>query len=326
MGLPINPFTSPLGAKESCVPGTILEPGQIEASANIPPFLNLPPHDLFARRAARLRQLAEGHPLGDYLKLLASICNTQQRLLDRTHLPLPDTTALERSQKHGMPPLAYETLVREGAWLPMLDGLLELAHVDNPSVGDALNRLREAEDGQRKAWALALLNGQFDLLPAALVPFLGAALQVAFSHWLLSLPEDAVSETGACTLCPVCGAPPVAGMIRHRGRHNGLRYLSCSLCSCEWHYVRVKCSHCEESKGLAYYSLQREGIAIDQAPLRAETCPGCQGYLKQFYLEYDPDAEAQADDLASLALDLRLSEDGYLRRAPNLLLAPGGED
>lgn len=56
--------------------------------------------------------------------------------------------------------------------------------------------------------------------------------------------------------------------------------------------------------------------------LRAETCPSCQGYLKQFYLEFDRHADALADDLASLALDMRLAEDGYLRRSPNLLLAP----
>ncbi len=131
-------------------------------------------------------------------------------------------------------------------------------------------------------------------------------------------------ETDSQALCPACGAPPVAGMIRHQGKHAGLRYLACSLCSCEWHYVRVKCSHCAESKGLAYYSLQREGVASDQAPLKAETCPGCQSYLKQFYLQHDKHAEPQADDLASLALDIRLAEDGYLRTAPNLLLAPGG--
>ncbi len=53
--------------------------------------------------------------------------------------------------------------------------------------------------------------------------------------------------------------------------------------------------------------------------------PSCQGYLKQFYLEFDRHADALADDLASLALDMRLAEDGYLRRSPNLLLAPGGE-
>ncbi|MDL2425000.1 formate dehydrogenase accessory protein FdhE, partial [Pseudomonas sp. BAgro211] len=43
--------------------GRILEPGQIEAAANIPPLFNLPSPDLFSRRAARLRELAPGNPL-----------------------------------------------------------------------------------------------------------------------------------------------------------------------------------------------------------------------------------------------------------------------
>ena len=72
---------------------------------------------------------------------------------------------------------------------------------------------------------------------------------------------------------------------------------------------------------------RHEGVKqLQQAAIRAETCPSCQGYLKLFYLEHDSRAEAVADDLASLDLDLRLSEEGHLRHAPNLLLAPGDAD
>ncbi|WP_435606336.1 formate dehydrogenase accessory protein FdhE [Pseudomonas knackmussii] len=309
------------------MPGQILEPGQIEAAANIPPFLKLPSQDLFTRRAARLRQLAEGNPLGGYLNLVAELCDTQQRLLDtQPVLPMPDEAALRLSIEHGMPPLAFETLVREGAWLALLDPLLDAFEVAPSPIADALQRLRTADAGQRKAWALGLLNGQYELLPAALVPFLGATLQVALSHWLLHLPEGLLQESEEQTLCPACGSPPVAGVIHHRGKYSTLRYLACSLCSCEWHYVRVKCSHCRESKGLTYLSLHSDAHEAARAPIRAEVCPGCQGYLKQFYMERDEAAEPQADDLASLALDIRLAEEGYLRRAPNLLLAPGESD
>lgn len=308
--------------------GQILEPGQIEAAANIPPFLNPPERQLFARRAARLRRLADGHPLAAYLSLMAELCEAQQRVLDAPPpLPGPSAEALSLALEHQMPPLGFATLVREDAWQAALEALLDsFQPLGNPSVQAALGGLREADSGQRKAWAIALLGGQFDLLPAALAPFLGAALQVAFSHWMLALPHDALVENASRTLCPACGSPPVAGMLRHRGKHTGLRYLACSLCSCQWHYVRVKCSHCESTKHLDYLSLERAGVAAEQSPIRAEACPNCQGYLKQFYLEYDNDAEAMADDLASLDLDLRLSEEGYLRRAPNLLLAPGNVD
>ncbi|WP_227655742.1 formate dehydrogenase accessory protein FdhE domain-containing protein [Klebsiella pneumoniae] len=40
-------------------------------------------------------------------------------------------------------------------------------------------------------------------------------------------------------------------------------------------------------------------------------------------MENDAAAEPLADDLASLALDMRLDEEGFHRLAPNLMLAPG---
>lgn len=307
--------------------GQILEPGQIEAAAQTPAFLNLPPRDLFRRRATRLRQRAAGHALADYLMLMADLCEAQQRVLDALPaLPGPSPEAIALSIEHQMPPLGYDSLLRGDAWLSALDAVLDdLAGHANPSLRAALAGLHDADGGQRKVWAVALLNGEFDQVPAALSPLLGAGLQVAFSHWLLALPDDLIKETGSRTLCPACGSPPVAGMIRHRGKHTGLRYLSCSLCSCEWHFVRLKCSYCESTKHLTYLSLEQAGVAPEQAATRAEVCPACHGYLKQCYLDQDHEAEAMADDLASLALDLRLAEEGYLRRAPNLLLAPGGE-
>jgi formate dehydrogenase maturation protein FdhE len=57
---------------------------------------------------------------------------------------------------------------------------------EQPAVVDALATLRSASAGQLQAWALALVSGQYSMVPAALVPFLGAALQAAWSHWLLS--------------------------------------------------------------------------------------------------------------------------------------------
>ncbi len=52
------------------------------------------------------------------------------------------------------------------------------------------------------------------------------------------------------------------------------------------------------------------------APLRAECCPGCNSYLKQNYLENDAAAEPLADDLASLALDMRLERRAFIAWRP----------
>ena len=129
----------------------------------------------------------------------------------------------------------------------------------------------------------------------------------------MSTPDLALKPGDSLSQCPACGSPAMAGVIRHRGKYNGLRYLVCSLCACEWHVVRVKCVYCEQSKGLEYVSLEDDRHAANQAPLRAEVCPGCHSYLKLLYLENDAEAEALSADLASLMLDMRLEQEGYQR-------------
>ncbi len=300
---------------------------QVQAGAFSLPFLYLPPSNLFSLRAARLETLAQGHALADYLRLIAGLCRVQQDLLD--HPPsgwAPQGQHLALCRQHGLPPLAAHSLVREVHWQPYLDALL--ARYQPPAqapIEQALTQLRSAGEGQRKAWAITLLSGQYAGLPAGLVPFLGAALQAAWSQWLLQLAPDDLKPCDSLSQCPACGSPAMAGVIRHRGKYNGLRYLVCSLCACEWHVVRVKCVYCEQSKGLKYVSLDDDRVAVDKAPLRAEVCPGCNSYLKQIYLECDAEAEALSADLASLTLDMRLDLEGIQRIAPNLMLAPGSE-
>jgi formate dehydrogenase accessory protein FdhE len=48
---------------------------------------------------------------------------------------------------------------------------------------------------------------------------------------------------------------PVASIV-HQGNEAGLRYLHCSLCESEWHLVRAKCSNCEATRDIGYWSLQ----------------------------------------------------------------------
>ncbi|MCU0092424.1 formate dehydrogenase accessory protein FdhE [Pseudomonas koreensis] len=306
---------------------TILEPGEIEAAASSPPFLHLPPHNLFMLRAQRLERLTEGHPLADYLHLIAGLCRVQQQIFDDPPSTAPlDEQRLEVCRQHGMPPFAANTLIREDTWQLYLEALLQrYVAPEQPAVVEAVTTLRIASPGQLRAWAVALVSGQYSLVPAALVPFLGAALQTAWSHWLLSAQNLQLTPGDSLSQCPACGSPAMAGVIRHRGKHNGLRYLVCSLCACEWHVVRVKCVYCEQSKGLEYLSLEDDRHAANQAPLRAEVCPGCNSYLKLLYLENDGEGEALSADLGSLLLDMRLAQDGYQRLAPNLLLAPGDE-
>lgn len=92
---------------------------------------------------------------------------------------------------------------------------------------------------------------------------------------------------------------PVASVI-HMGTTNGLRYLHCNLCESEWHVVRVKCTNCEQTRDLNYWSLDSENAAV-----KAESCGDCGTYLKMVYQEKDPKVEPVADDLATLVLDAK---------------------
>ncbi|GGJ92294.1 formate dehydrogenase accessory protein FdhE [Pseudomonas matsuisoli] len=304
----------------------VLEPEQIAVSATSLPYLHLPPERLFALRAERLRYLADDHPLGDYLRFVARLCDAQQQVLDQPPANLSlDAHRIEQSIEHGLPPLSTDMLLREDGWLVFLDALLERlrSEVEPGTVADAIRALSDASVDDRRAWALMLLSGQYRSIPAALVPFLGAGLQVAFSYWRVQLPEGAIKDIGSHQHCPCCGSPAMAGVIRHKGKYNGLRYLVCSLCACEWHLVRVKCIHCDSSEGLKYFSFENDKYAADRAPIRAEACPTCTSYLKLVYLDADGNAEALSADLSSLALDMRMDEEGFQRQTPNLMLATG---
>lgn len=110
---------------------------------------------------------------------------------------------------------------------------------------------------------------------------------------------------------------PVSSMVQI-GTTQGLRYLHCNLCETEWHVVRIKCSNCEQTRDLNYWSLENEDAAV-----KAESCGDCGTYLKILYQEKDPKVEAVADDLASLILDAKMEQEGFARSSINPFLFPG---
>ena len=299
---------------------TILQPGQIEAGAPDIPELRLPPPDLFVTRASRLRQLSEGHALGGYLLFIASLIEAQQTALKGlTDLPPVDETLLARCYTHQMPPLAPAGWQRDPVWRRLARDLaVALNPVANDTAREALARTKDASDAWLEAQAERVLSGQREELDVACAPVIGAALQIYWTHLAASLAPGQVARPELTNLCPVCGSHPVASVVRIGGSESGLRYLQCSLCNSEWHVVRAKCSNCDNSKGIAYYTV--EG---DAGVVRAEACPQCESYLKVAYMDKDPHAEAMADDLASFALDVLMGEQGYSRSGINLFMVHG---
>lgn len=261
----------------------------------------------YAVRAARLRQLAEGHPMADYLGFVAALVAAQQQVLQRLPLPQPLIDALPALLHQDQPPLECRTFARDGYWLAALRQLAE--HLQHP----VLQGLAQRNDASLEADAEALLAGAYDQVDSGEALFIWAALSLYFSQLAAHLPASGKARGEQRQHCPVCASVPVASSI-----HGGLRYLQCSLCESRWHMVRLKCSNCEATGALDYWSLDSE-----KAPIKAESCGNCQSYLKVFYPEHDRDLEVLADDLASLALDAEVERQGFGRSGVGPYLFPG---
>jgi FdhE protein len=307
----------------------ILEPGQIEtlASRSIP-RVRLPDRTrVFADRAARLRTLARDHAIGGYLELVARLCDAQQAAL-ATHAPAPPAAeSIERAEAHGMP-LLPASGTRDTAWRSTLIELLAALAPHAAPVRELAQRLGAASPEWLEAQADAVLAARADLVDLAAAPFVMAALQV---HWtaltgFFAAERFALLDTPG--VCPVCGSLPVASIVQAQSPYQGYRYLHCSLCATEWHRVRIHCTGCGAAgRDIGYHTLTREDAGDDgSAAVRAESCEQCQGYRKIVYREKDTGVEPVADDLASLALDVLLSEHGYHRLSANPLLWQRSED
>ncbi|MFT3957186.1 MAG: formate dehydrogenase accessory protein FdhE [Piscinibacter sp.] len=202
----------------------------------------------------------------------------------------------------------------------------------------ALAQVAGADDDWFERQADCLLTGVMEGLDLATAPLVAAALQVYWTHMATTLLAQAGARGAPFgriddeTVCPCCGSRPTASITRSSGESLGQRYLHCSLCSLQWHMVRIKCPSCLSTRSLAYQSLDAADGGDDgasraaNAALQAETCDDCHSYLKILHSDRDPFAEPVADDLASVTLDLLVSEAGYQRHGVNLMLLFGAPD
>ncbi|MFT3688858.1 formate dehydrogenase accessory protein FdhE [Paenirhodobacter sp.] len=270
----------------------------IPEARHFDPILRPELRSLYTVREARLRQLAVGHDLSAFLSLAADITAAQR-------------AALAPVSVQGLP----AEIVASGAWCAGLDTMLQ--HLDPiAAISPYLDRLVQMNRENRIRSGTALIEGRFDAVDPALAPFLWAAVSLAVAQSVrgTDFPPKSDEETA---WCPICGGHPVASYI-HSGDRQGLRYLHCALCECEWHMVRAKCSCCGESGQLDYLSFDTA-----EAVVRAEACNDCGGYLKVISAERDPEAEVVADDLATLLLDDAAVAEGFGRTGFNPFALPG---
>lgn len=297
----------------------VIQPGTLEAPPDDIQLLLLPERNVFQARAERLSALADGHALAEYLRFLAALARAQHDSMPLfNRITPPDGQELARCREHGLPPLGARGWTRDPVWREALRGIL--AKLDpGPlpvTARAAVVRLKAMDDASLERLAEALLAGEQETEPdRAAVPFIGAALQAYWVHLVTALGVGAFGRLDVPSLCPACGSPPMASVVGIGAADRGLRYLTCPLCHLQWHAVRIKCVFCDTTKGIAYYGIEGRGEAV-----KAESCESCNGYLKILYKDKDPNVEALADDVASVALDVLMAESGLSRRGTNFFL------
>ncbi|WP_243050450.1 formate dehydrogenase accessory protein FdhE [Dyella sp. RRB7] len=285
------------------------------------PILLADPAKRFAATAQRLEQLAHGHPMEAWLRFMATLARAQHAVATTLapHAALSPAIVAQAAEAR-LPPLAADGHRRDASWR---DGLaLLLDRIDHrglpPAAVEAMEQLRRSDAVALERLADHFLRGVLAASEAGAAVFVAAALQVYFTDSAARLTTEDLRLLEERALCPCCGSPSVSGLITASGITPGTRYLYCSLCSTAWNHVRAVCITCGGTREL---SLQ--GIEGDPGVVKAETCGECHTYAKLLYQLKDMQVDPYADDLASLGLDILVTEAGYARHAPNPLLLVG---
>ena len=302
---------------------TLLEPGQIpQASGDAPRVLAPDARGVLAHRARRFAQLADGHPLGDYLRFMGRLAQAQQKALEAMPaVPVPDDAAKSQSHQHGMPLVPAQSWPRDAAWRDALRAILdEVAPHAHDAAAATIKALGALDDTALEALAGRVLRTELYGEHADRLPFVAAALQAYWTRLAVQLGAAAIAPIDVPGVCPCCGGLPSVSVIGASAEVPGLRYLHCSLCNTEWNLTRAKCSACDAPESSVAY----QHIEGDPGLVQAETCDVCKSYLKLVRRDKDAAVDPVADDLATLALDILVDESGFSRSGPNLLLVPGG--
>lgn len=277
-----------------------------------PPLLFSSPKNLYPHRAQRLRQLAENHPFQDYLLFAADMVDAQNRILAENPLEKTEFTVNQ------IRPLDVKYWQRDKKWREYLIALsAEIKPRANEQMLGTIDWLEKASSEELEQLADKLLAQEYFQVTSDKAVFIWAALSLYWTQLTQFIPHHAIKENADdLHTCPICNSVPVASVI-HFGSNQGLRYLHCALCESEWNVVRAKCTICDQSKELEYWSIDNDKDAV-----KAETCTDCGSYLKTVYQEKDPYVDPVADDLASIFLDIEMEQKNFSRSGLNPFMFP----
>src|SRR5271154_3657404 len=251
-----------------------------------PPFVRLPdPSRIFADRAQRFAALAPNHPLASSLVFLSALCEVQHKAQGGASAPeLPPADAIARAREFAMPPLDRNRFTASAEFNAAFDRLLQLAlAIEKPiAASEALARVTAADVALREEMIRNVLADSIPIEQLADHVYVAAAMQLHFARLAAQLDGKRLVPVGDGA-CPACGAPPVASMVVGWPSAHNTRFCACSLCGTMWNYVRIKCTICASTAGIAYQE-------IDGGPgtLKAETCDTCHTYVKILQQQKDP--------------------------------------
>ena len=160
----------------------------------------------------------------------------------------------------------------------------------------------EWEEMIRACWKGAPGHEVFAFFPRAIL-----------QPWAMLLADRWRADVGALdpseAACPFCSRPPVVGAV------NGVRTLTCSLCSTTWTVDKATCPHCREARP---DRLRRDGVA--EIPwMCIESCLTCGHYLKSVDHRIAPEAVAVVDEIAALPLDRLARDRGFAKLELNVV-------
>jgi len=231
---------------------------------------------------------------------------------------VPEGNGSERV-RGGLPLLSPEVLsVDRDAATAFLTGLLGVlrrvgreGHADLDRIGGGLS----AGSLDLASLYVACLTRKRDVVDQAAVAL---SVQAPLLAFVLEIPLKAALESVSSSLpperfdgwkegyCPVCGSR--AGMAELSGEE-GKRHLSCSACFFRWPYPRIQCPYCgnADPETLSYFT-------AGDGPTRVGVCRKCSRYLKTRDARLgNADVPLEAEDLATLHLDLLAGKEGFER-------------
>ena len=193
---------------------TIFSDSEIKQVANsyqAPAVLFANPKNLYQRRAKRLRDLAQNHPLSDYLLFAADIVESQLSTLEKNPLP-----PQQFEQLNDIKPLNAKTFKRNSIWREYLTEILdEIKPKANEQVAATIEFLEKASSADLEEMANKLLAQEFNLVSSDKAVFIWAALSLYWLQLAQQIPHNSQVENAEnLHHCPVCGSLPVASMVQ----------------------------------------------------------------------------------------------------------------